>query len=75
MREETHDAEYTADGVPTFDSVRERIESRFGAALGAAELDAETPEGSAVEEQYDARQRSAAERLEQIRAAMRDEKH
>ena len=57
-------------GVPTFESVREKIETRFGTALGAAELDAETPEGRTVEEQYEARQKAAAERLEEIRASM-----
>jgi phage shock protein A len=62
---------YTAGGVPTFDSVREKIETRYGTAIGAAELDAETPEGRTVEEQYDARQRAAAERLAQIRESMR----
>lgn len=64
---------YTADGVPTFDYARERIETRYGAALGGAELAAETPQGRSVEEQYEARQRAAAEKLEQIRASMRDE--
>ncbi|MDT4999469.1 MAG: hypothetical protein QOK12_1574 [Mycobacterium sp.] len=66
------DTGYTAAGVPTFDSVREKIETRYGTAIGATELAAETPEGRTVEEQYDARQRAAAERLEQIRASMRD---
>lgn len=65
------DTGYTAGGVPTFDSVREKIETRYGTALGAAELDAETPEGRTVEEQYEARQRAAAERLTQIRESMR----
>lgn len=65
------DPGYSAAGVPTFDSVREKIEHRYGASIGAAELDAETPEGRSVEEQYEARQRAAAERLEQIRASMR----
>ena len=31
---------------------------------------AETPEGRSVEEQYDARQKAAAERLAQIRQSM-----
>lgn len=66
------DTGYTAGGVPTFDSVREKIETRYGTAIGASELAAETPEGRTVEEQYDARQKAAAERLEQIRASMRD---
>lgn len=67
------DTGYTADGVPTFDSVREKIETRFGTAIGASELAAETAEGRSVEEQYDARQRAATERLEQIRKSMHDE--
>lgn len=61
---------YTPDGVPTFESVREKIETRFGTALGSAELAHETPEGRRVDEQYEARQKAAAERLEQIRASM-----
>jgi phage shock protein A len=64
------DPGYDESGVPTFDSVREKIETRFGTSLGAAELDAERPEGRTVEEQYEARQKAAAERLEQIRKSM-----
>ena len=41
-----------------------------GTALGSAELDAETPEGRSIEEQYQARQKAAAEKLEEIRASM-----
>jgi hypothetical protein len=67
------DTGYTAAGVPTFDAVREKIETRFGTSIGSAELAAETPEGRSVEEQYEARQKAAADRLEQIRATMRDE--
>lgn len=61
---------YSDSGVPTFESVREKIETRYGTSLGAAELDADTPEGHAVEEQYEARQRAAAERLAEIRKSM-----
>lgn len=64
------DTGYTASGVPTFESVREKIETRYGTALGSAELDAETPEGRSAEEQYEARQRAAHEKLEEIRASM-----
>jgi hypothetical protein len=64
------DTGYTPDGIPTFESVREKIETRYGTAIGAAELAAETPEGLSVEEQYEERQRAAAERLEQIRESM-----
>ncbi|BBX02207.1 hypothetical protein MMOR_31430 [Mycolicibacterium moriokaense] len=66
------DTGYTPSGVPTFESVREKIETRYGTAIGAAELDAETPEGRTIEEQYEARQRAAAERLAQIRESMRN---
>ena len=62
---------YTAEGVPTFDSVREKIEKRYQTSLGGAELDAESPEGRSVAEQYDRRQQAAADRLAQIRESMR----
>jgi phage shock protein A len=64
------DPGYNDSGVPTFESVQEKIETRYGTALGSAELAAETPEGRTVEEQYEARQKAAAERLEEIRASM-----
>jgi phage shock protein A len=67
------DTGYTPGGVPTFESVREKIETRYGTSMGSAELASETAEGRQVEEQYEARQRAAHDRLEQIRASMRDE--
>jgi phage shock protein A len=67
------DTGYSPGGVPTFESVREKIETRYGTAIGSAELDAESPEGRTVEEQYDARQRAAAERLAEIRKSMHPE--
>jgi len=67
------DTGYSPGGVPTFESVREKIETRYGTAIGASELAAETPEGRTVEEQYDARQRAAAERLAEIRKSMHPE--
>ena len=67
------DSGYTPSGVPTFESVREKIETRYGTAIGAAELDAESPEGRTIEEQYDARQRAAADRLAEIRKSMHKE--
>ncbi|WP_165824912.1 hypothetical protein [Mycolicibacter senuensis] len=69
------DTGYDDTGVPTFDSVREKIENRFQTSIGAQELDAETPEGRTVEKQYQDRQRAAADRLKQIRASMRDDEH
>jgi phage shock protein A len=67
------DPDYTSSGVPTFESVRDKIETRYETSIGAAELDADTPEGRDVEEQYEERQRAAAERLAQIRKSMRDD--
>ncbi|WP_430755429.1 hypothetical protein [Mycolicibacterium septicum] len=67
---EPADTGYTAAGVPTFDAVREKIETRYGTAIGASELAAETPEGRSIEEQYEKRQQAAAERLQQIRESM-----
>lgn len=61
---------YTPDGVPTFDAVREKIETRYATSLGSAELASETPEGHTVEKQYVLRQKAAAERLAQIRQSM-----
>jgi phage shock protein A len=67
------DPGYTASGVPTFDSVREKIETRYETSIGSAELDAESPEGRDIEKQYEDRQRAAAERLAQIRKSMHDD--
>jgi phage shock protein A len=67
------DPGYTASGVPTFDSMREKIETRYETSIGSAELDAESPEGRDIEKQYEDRQRAAAERLAQIRKSMHDD--
>jgi phage shock protein A len=66
------DPGYTSSGIPTFESVRDKIEKRYETSIGAAELDAESPEGQDVEEQYEKRQQAAADRLAQIRKSMRD---
>ncbi|OBG27214.1 PspA/IM30 family protein [Mycobacterium sp. 852002-51057_SCH5723018] len=62
---------YDSAGVPTFESVRDKIEARYATAQGATELESETAEGRSIEEQYEERQRGAAERLAQIRESMR----
>lgn len=67
------DPGYDSSGVPTFESVREKIETRYGTSLGAAELDAETAEGRSVEEQYQAQQQAAADRLAEIRKSMHED--
>ena len=65
------DTGYTDAGVPTLEGVREKIETRYGTALGATELAEETPEVRTATEQYEAQHKAAAEKLEEIRASMR----
>jgi len=64
------DTGYTDAGVPTLEGVRDKIESRYGTALGATELAEDTPEVRTAADQYEARQKAAAEKLEEIRASM-----
>lgn len=61
---------YTPSGVPTLEGVREKIEARLGTALGATELAEDTPEGRTAAQQFEARQKAAEEKLEEIRASM-----
>ena len=70
LNEPNVDPGFSESGVPTFESVREKIETRYATSLGAAELDAQTPQGRTIDDEYDARQRAAAERLAQIRESM-----
>lgn len=67
------DMNYTEDGVPTFDYVREQIEGRFATSTGTAELAADSSSGTSIDEQFAARERAGQDRLEQIRRAMREE--
>ncbi|WP_409437371.1 hypothetical protein [Mycobacterium sp. SMC-14] len=69
------DTGYDDTGVPTFESVREKIERRFETSIGAQELDSETPEGRTVEKEFEDRRRAAADRLEQIRKSMHEREH
>lgn len=69
------DTGYNDAGVPTFESVRDKIERRFETSIGAQELDSDTREGRAVEKQIEDRQRAAADRLKQIRKSMRESEH
>jgi phage shock protein A len=65
--------DYTDDGVPTLDYVRDRIEGRFATSVGATELANESPEGASVEEQMAKRDQAGRDKLEEIRRAMRGE--
>lgn len=68
----TLDTGYTADGVPTFDGVREKIENRYGTALGSTELAEDTVEVRTAADQFEARRKAAAAKLDEIRASMHD---
>ncbi|WP_330231836.1 hypothetical protein OHA40_04685 [Nocardia sp. NBC_00508] len=61
---------YSDSGVPTFESVRDRVEQRFGTAQGMSELDRQTPAGRRADEQWEAREKAARERLDRIRKSL-----
>lgn len=62
--------DYDEHGVPSFDYVRDRIESRHAVSQeGSGQADA-TPEGRSVEEQFAERERAAKARLDEIRRSM-----
>ena len=65
--------DYTDDGVPTFDFVRDKIESRFATSQGSTELAGMTPEATAFDDQFAKREQAGRDRLEEIRRAMREE--
>lgn len=65
------EGDYTTAGVPTFDYVRDRIENRVATGIGATELADATPEGKAVEDQFEARKKAGLDKLEEIRRSMR----
>ncbi|XVS67456.1 hypothetical protein ACQPYE_15775 [Actinosynnema sp. CA-299493] len=64
-------ADYTEDGVPTFEHVRDRIEGRVATGIGAEELAGDTSAAKAVEEQFEARRQAGIDKLEEIRRSMR----
>ncbi|NKY30059.1 hypothetical protein [Nocardia gamkensis] len=61
---------YSVSGVPTFESVRDKVEQRFGTAQGMGELDRQTPAGRSADEQWQAREKAARERLDRIRESL-----
>jgi hypothetical protein len=63
---------YTSSGVPTFGSLRDKVERRIGTAFGTRELDRQTPAGRGAEQQWEAREQAARERLEQIRTSLHE---
>ncbi|MEV3959918.1 hypothetical protein AB0M34_03315 [Nocardia sp. NPDC050193] len=63
---------YSASGVPTFGSVRDKVERRFGTAFGARALGRPSPAGRGADEQWEAREQAARERLAQIRTSLHE---
>lgn len=57
-------------GVPTIDSVREKIERRYGTALGMTELAEESAAGRSRQEAQEQREAAARDKLEAIRRSL-----
>ncbi|MFW0787639.1 PspA domain-containing protein [Gordonia sp. CPCC 206044] len=64
------DPDYTEQGVPTFDFVRDKIENRVATAIGGEELAHATPEGQQVDEMMRKRDEAAKKKLDEIRKSM-----
>ncbi|SFR03867.1 hypothetical protein SAMN04488564_102404 [Lentzea waywayandensis] len=62
--------DYTEDGVPTFDFVRDKIEGRHLTSEAATEL-AGDPQNT--QDQFDRREEAGRDRLEEIRRSLRGE--
>jgi phage shock protein A len=61
--------DYSEAGVPTFEYVRDRIETK----IAAADLDKESPKNLTVDQQLAERDRAGREKLEEIRRQLRGE--
>ncbi len=66
--------DYDKYGVPSLDFVRNKIEGRYAASAGAAELAQQTWEATSAQERAAEREKSAQEALERIRQSLRDNK-
>jgi phage shock protein A len=63
-------SETVGEDVPTFDEVRDKIESRYAKAKGMSELNEASVESRMLEVEQAARNTEAQSRLEQLRAEM-----
>ncbi|ANY10271.1 hypothetical protein AFB00_21455 [Pseudonocardia sp. HH130630-07] len=68
--EQVHPTGYTDDGVPTFDHVRDRIESRAATANALEELAGGDTRARDAEDAFAERERKGADRLAEIRRSM-----
>ncbi|MFC5994402.1 hypothetical protein ACFQE5_09290 [Pseudonocardia hispaniensis] len=62
--------DYDDKGVPSFDFVRDKIESRYATSLGASELAEDTESARSLAERQEARAKAAQDRLEEIRKSL-----
>lgn len=62
--------DYTDDGVPTFDFVRDRIEGRAATAAAAEELAGGDARAQEASDAFADRERKGADRLAEIRSSM-----
>ncbi|SNT20297.1 hypothetical protein [Rhodococcoides kyotonense] len=62
---------YTDQGVPTWDSVRDKVEGRSATAIGAEELDHSSPAGRTLDEQWNDREAAGRKKLDEIRRSMK----
>ncbi|GAA1400009.1 hypothetical protein GCM10009613_56430 [Pseudonocardia kongjuensis] len=62
--------DYTDDGVPTFEYVRDRIEGRAATAAAAEELAGDDGKAQEAQDAFADRERKAADRLAEIRRSM-----
>ena len=67
----TPSANYDKYGVPTLDFVRDKIEARYAASLGAEELARQTEEAKSFEQRAEERAKAAEAALEEIRRSLR----
>ena len=65
--------DYTDAGVPTLDYLRDKIEGRYGTALGGTELAQESQEGRDQADREAARAKAAADKLAEIRRSLHPE--
>jgi hypothetical protein len=64
--------DYDKYGVPTMDFVRDKIEARYAASLGAEELARQTQEAKSFEQRAEERAKAAEAALDEIRKSLRD---
>ena len=62
--------DYTDAGVPTLGYLQDKIERRYGNALGGTELAGATPEAQSAATAQEQREKAAADKLEEIRRSL-----